>query len=188
VISYIGRANQSTQRKPPTVASHWQTLSQCCIEYKVKKSVAMYKRGLILRGTIIAVFYNEIYVEIWTPGSSFVQSLPPFPTYSTYNIQHCYCCCSKWFFLKADLNKLWNPYCLDTWTCFWHNPDSNQLLGQRFGWPLCWAIIGRWCWPNTMLLIGPTSCPTVGTTLSQCHRHNQTYQVPTCYQPFNTAH
>jgi len=27
---------------PPTVASHWQTLSQCCIEYKVKKSVAMY--------------------------------------------------------------------------------------------------------------------------------------------------
>jgi hypothetical protein len=30
----------------------------------VNKSVTMYKRGLVLWGTIIAVFYDEVYVKI----------------------------------------------------------------------------------------------------------------------------
>ena len=148
----------STWRTPQIVASLWQTLSQCCIEYKVNKSVAKYRRCLILRGTIIAVFYNEVYVKIWTPGSSFVQSLPPFRAYSTYSIQHCYCCCSKWF-LKADLNIRWNPYCVNTWTFIWHNSVSNQLLGQRF--------VGYFVWPSLADDVGPTPCFSSGQRPAQ---------------------
>jgi hypothetical protein len=74
----------------------------------------MYTRGFILWGTIISVFYNEVYVKIWTPGSSFIQSSPPFPTYSTYSIQHCLLLLLKMIVLKVDLNTRWNPYNVDT--------------------------------------------------------------------------
>ena len=53
-------------------------------------------------------------------------------------------------FLKADLNKLWNPYCVNTWTFIWHNPVSNQLLGQRF--------VGYFVWPALADDVGPTTC------------------------------
>jgi len=89
----------------------------------------MYKCGLILRGTIIAVFYNEVYVTICSIFTS-VSNLF-YIQYTTLVLL-----LLKMIFLKADLNKLWNSYCMETWTFIWHNPESNQLLGQRFGWPL----------------------------------------------------